>query len=144
MSHVTAVSTRTSARAAEAPNAGTAQRAAQIRTDSFLELGILGLSCIGVWPFLGRLDRNLVRRRSEFGMTPPQGEDVQTSSGGDQSGSIIALPGACGGIGRRARLRALSGFYRVEVRVLSGAFFSLLASFSDGREPPKSDPIRSR
>jgi hypothetical protein len=35
--------------------------------------------------------------------------------------AIIAVPGACGGIGRRARLRALSGFYRVEVRVLSGA-----------------------
>ena len=42
-------------------------------------------------------------------------------AGGPIGRSIIAPPRACGGIGRRARLRALSGFYRVEVRVLSGA-----------------------
>jgi hypothetical protein len=37
-------------------------------------------------------------------------------------GAILAASGACGGIGRRARLRALWTVGSVEVRVLSGAF----------------------
>ena len=41
---------------------------------------------------------------------------------GDLRAAILAAPRACGGIGRRARLRALWTNWSVEVRVLSGAW----------------------
>src|SRR5215217_874053 len=36
-------------------------------------------------------------------------------------GAMLAVPRACGGTGRRARLRALWTVWSVEVRILSGA-----------------------
>jgi hypothetical protein len=45
----------------------------------------------------------------------------QGCSGRHPPEAILAAPGACGGIGRRARLRALWTEWSVEVRVLSGA-----------------------
>ena len=62
-----------------------------------------------------------------------------------RGGAILAASSACGGIGRRARLRALWTLWSVEVRVLSGALRKpCIAGLSFCPALPRRSPQRYR
>src|ERR1700686_3041949 len=67
------------------------------------------------------LDGHKCQPRARPSYTPPARPVRRQPSVSRDPLSILAAPSACGGIGRRARLRALWTNWSVEVRVLSGA-----------------------